>query len=105
MNIGVNEAPEESTGTISSAVEPFKTYDRSHLCSNDLCHLHLDYEGSNKNQDRKDCGKHAGLLRAKGLPVLKGCGKHDPPCMLQVLVLFLPYLLLADCFIILRLPS
>jgi len=63
---------------------PYKPMDASHLCHHDHCIIHLTYEPTNINQDRKDCRRRAQFLRQQKRDVPEHCTQHDPPCMLQV---------------------
>ena len=63
---------------------PFKPMDGSHLCHHEHCIVHLIYESADINLDRWDCCLEARFLRQDGRVVPEHCGKHSPPCLMQV---------------------
>ena len=63
---------------------PFKPMDGSHLCHHEHCIIHLTYESADTNLDRWDCCLEARFLRQEGRQVPEHCGKHSPPCLMQV---------------------
>lgn len=63
---------------------PFTPIDASHLCHHNHCIVHIAYEGSHVNQDRRQCIEQARSLRTNRMAVPANCDKHQPPCLLQV---------------------
>ena len=55
----------------------------SHLCHQALCIVHVCYESSDINQDRKHCYKLALFLRQQSEIVPEFCDKHEPPCLMR----------------------
>lgn len=63
---------------------PFKPMDGSHLCHHEHCIIHLTYESADTNMDRWNCCLEARFLRQDGRQIPEHCGKHRPPCLMQV---------------------
>ncbi|KAL8692787.1 MAG: hypothetical protein Q9218_002258 [Villophora microphyllina] len=62
---------------------PWAPMDASHRCHHDHCLVHIVYEASNINQDRKGCAEEAKIIRREGKELPAFCSYHDPPCLLQ----------------------
>ncbi|KAK7977441.1 hypothetical protein PG988_004931 [Apiospora saccharicola] len=67
---------------------PFKSMDGSHTCHHENCIVHICYEPSDINIDRMGCHERARFLRSENRAIPERCGAHDPPCLLQVFVMF-----------------
>ena len=63
---------------------PFKPMDGSHLCDHEHGIVHLTYESADTNLDRWNCCLEARFLRQDGRVIPEHCGKHSPPCLMQV---------------------
>lgn len=65
----------------------FKPMDASHTCHHDTCIIHVTYEPTHINHDRKNCCGEARKLRQEGKDIPEHCEHHSPPCLLQVSIL------------------
>ncbi|KAI4237115.1 MAG: hypothetical protein LQ349_002098 [Xanthoria aureola] len=61
----------------------FKPMDASHTCHHDTCIIHVTYEPTHINHDRKNCCGEARKLRQEGKDIPEHCEHHSPPCLLQ----------------------
>jgi len=62
---------------------PFKQMQGSHRYHKHLCLVHLVYESSEINEDRKECHLRAKFRRQEGLDIREECDRHRPPCLMQ----------------------
>ncbi|KAL8657376.1 MAG: hypothetical protein Q9226_001972, partial [Calogaya cf. arnoldii] len=60
-----------------------KPMDASHTCHHDTCIVHVTYEPTHVNHDRKNCCGQARKLRQEGEEIPEHCEHHNPPCLLQ----------------------
>lgn len=58
--------------------------DVSHTCHHNNCIIHVVYDPTHINQDRKSCCELARKLRREGQVIPKHCDKHNPSCRLVV---------------------
>ncbi|KAL8958897.1 MAG: hypothetical protein Q9193_004127 [Seirophora villosa] len=70
--------PDNFNGT-----EHYKLMDASHLCHHEHCIVHVTLEGTDTNQDRKQCHAQARWLRGEGKEIPASCQRHKPPCLMQ----------------------